>query len=290
MSHKIVGRLGGALLSRTEIKEADSSLGQKGSATYYIKIIEPGPGSSGIFVKENLAKSAHLFTAGTQMYIDHSTKTEEWDRPERSIIELAGKLITDAEVNDKGEIHATCEVYPSFDNIIREKWEDIGISICAFTDTDFDPDGVVPPFDSVFSVDFVTKAGAGGKIRAILESDKGKKKNMTPEQITEAIAKGLSPLMSKLEEAFKEREVKEEPKVEEDTRDHVADTYVLAESELPEVSRKRVLEAYKRGGSMADLIKQEEEYIKEATEVKVGQIKEAAAEEETVVVNFGGAN
>ena len=45
-----------------------------GDGKYRIRIIVPGQGSSGIYTAENLAESAPLFKAGTEMFIDHPTE------------------------------------------------------------------------------------------------------------------------------------------------------------------------------------------------------------------------
>ena len=80
-----------------KLHESTAAVGTEslGEGKYRIRIIVPGQGSSGIYTAENLAESAHLFKAGTEMFIDHPTETEEWERPERSIRDYAGVFLED---------------------------------------------------------------------------------------------------------------------------------------------------------------------------------------------------
>ena len=80
-----------------------------GDGKYRIRIIVPGQGSSGIYTAENLAESAPLFKAGTEMFIDHPTETEEWARPERSIRDYAGVFLEDATVGEDGALYTVCK-------------------------------------------------------------------------------------------------------------------------------------------------------------------------------------
>lgn len=172
---------------------------------YRIRIICPGQGSSGTYSEANLAASVGHFPAGTQMFMDHPSKDEDVNRPERSVKDLAGRLVTDAVVGLDGALYAECEVYPSFNDIIREKWQDIGVSINAWSENGLDADGIVPVFDGVTSVDFVTKAGAGGALLEVLESQRvssDEENHMNEETIRQAIAtavtEALAPLLELL--------------------------------------------------------------------------------------------
>lgn len=300
--NKIRVAYGGAITEA--IREADGEARPTGaSGRYKVKIIQPGQGSSGIYVAENLAKSAHLFAAGTQMYMNHPSMSEDIERPERSVMDLAGKLVTDAVVGDDGALYAECEVYPSFDTIIFEKWSDIGVSINAWSESEIGADGVVPPFDGVTSVDFVTKAGAGGALLEVLESERThntKENQMDKEEIaasiSEAVASGIAPLLAAFEEAFPPKKAKDEEdakkKAEDEERkkkesfDAAVDAASeIAESGLPDVAKARVREAVKCGGDVKALIESEREYIKSVNEPVVTKVTEAGGDE-PVIVNF----
>lgn len=186
-----------------EIGKVLESDGAARGGRYRIKIIQPGKGSSGVYTEANLAASAPLFRAGTHMFMDHPGRFEDDDRPERSVKDLAGRLETDAEIGPDGALYAECRVFPSFDAIIREKWDSIGVSINAWCEGPLEADGTVPVFAGVTSVDFVTKAGAGGAILDILESQRVEADNTAEENrmdkeiqeaVTAAISEGLAPV------------------------------------------------------------------------------------------------
>ena len=194
----------GGVTALLEAATPDVLSGEK-PGRYRIRIICPGQGSSGTYSEANLAASVGHFPAGTQMFMDHPSKDEDVNRPERSVKDLAGRLVTDAVVGLDGALYAECEVYPSFNDIIREKWQDIGVSINAWSENGLDADGIVPVFDGVTSVDFVTKAGAGGALLEVLESQRvssDEENHMNEETIRQAIAtavtEALAPLLELL--------------------------------------------------------------------------------------------
>lgn len=142
------------------------------------KIIEGDRwGSSAYYPKEVLERDgSRVFTAGLAMYLNHPTQTEGYDRPERSVSDMVGKLLTDAVYESDG-LYADVEFYDSFVNEISEKHQDVGLSVRAHGLTeDAEMDGrygpVLVALLAADSVDVVTKAGAGGKLTSILESDR----------------------------------------------------------------------------------------------------------------------
>lgn len=134
-------------------------------------------GSSAYYPKEVLERDgARVFTAGLAMYVNHPSQTEQYDRPERSVSDMVGKLLTDAVFEGDG-LYADVEFYDSFVAEINEKSQDIGLSVRAHGLTeDAEMDGrygpVLVALLAADSVDVVTKAGAGGKLTSILESDR----------------------------------------------------------------------------------------------------------------------
>jgi hypothetical protein len=108
------------------------------------------------------------------MYLDHPTATEEVDRPERSVRDLAGTLDT-AAIYEKDGLYADVTVYSHWAAVIKEMAEDIGISIRALAALeDGEREGRQGPICAQliegYSVDYVTQAGAGGEIVKIMES------------------------------------------------------------------------------------------------------------------------
>ena len=258
-----------------------------GGGKYRIKIIQPGPGSSGTYLAENLAASAPLFIAGTQMYLDHPTESDEWERPERSLRDLAGKFLEDATVGEDGSLYTVVQVYPTFDEIIREKWADIGVSIIAWSYGNLGPNGEVPPFDGVESVDFVTRAGAGGAILELLESARAAENNETKEnELDEAkfeafvadTAAKFGELSAKLDGLKPAEPVVTEPPAESvSLSDALAIADKIAEAKLPEGATARVVAAIEAGADVDKAIADESEYvtkIAEAVKPKVTKVDE----------------
>lgn len=249
-----------------------------GDGKYRIRIIVPGQGSSGIYTAENLAESAPLFKAGTEMFIDHPTETEEWERPERSIRDYAGVFLEDATVGEDGALYTVCKVFSGVNELIKDKWEHIGVSINAWCADPISENGIVPPITGVRSVDFVTTPGAGGAIVDLLESNRNdnyvKEAGMDKEieskfdELKGEIASAIEALSSKLEAAMA---TIQEAKAEEPTEEASVDVdsvleagRKIAESGLPEAAIVRVREAVKAGADVDSALESERAYLKEA--------------------------
>lgn len=246
-----------------------------GDGKYRIRIIAPGQGSSGIYTAENLAESAPLFKAGTEMFIDHPTESEEWERPERSIRDYAGVFLEDATVGEDGALYTVCKVFSGVNELIKDKWEHIGVSINAWCADPISENGIVPPIAGVRSVDFVTTPGAGGAIVDLLESNRNdnyvKEAGMDKEiesKFDELKASLIEALNSKLEAAVA---TIQEAKAEEPTEEASVDVdsvleagRKIAESGLPEAAIVRVREAVKAGADVDSALESERAYLKEA--------------------------
>ena len=267
-----------------KLHESTAAVGTEslGEGKYRIRIIVPGQGSSGIYTAENLAESAPLFKAGTEMFIDHPTESEEWERPERSIRDYAGVFLEDATVGEDGALYTVCKVFSGVNELIRDKWEHIGVSINAWCNEPIAETGVVPVFAGVRSVDFVTAPGAGGGIVDLLESKRNN--NLTKEEgmdkeiesafselrtefasLIEALGSKLDSVVASITEA-KAEEVEE--KVEEsapvDVDSMIDAGEKIAESGLPEAAIARVREAIKNGVDVDSALEAERSYLKEA--------------------------
>lgn len=143
-----------------------------------IQIITPGWGSSGYYsaeVLENAAK-AGVFKSGTKMFLDHPSKSEGRDRPERSVRDLAAVLVEDAVWNGEALV-AVAHVAAPFHSLFSdpEITTLIEVSIAAWADTRIgEAEGrkgeIITEITEVFSVDFVTFAGRGGRILTVMES------------------------------------------------------------------------------------------------------------------------
>lgn len=274
-------------------------------------LIRPGQGSSGVYTAENLALSLPAFRAGTHVYIDHPTASEEWDRPERSVRDLIGVLHEDATQDEDGAIRAPVRFYPSWAPTIAECFQDVGMSIFGYADGELDADGIVPPLTYIRSVDVVTMAGAGGQLLSILESQREKKSYDT---IIKALREGFKPnqggnvdekqfatFMEGVRDALKEGfdSLKEsltpepvEPSapveasvvVEDDDEDlkrteeelfEIATT--LAKAGLPEPVEERVKARILAGEDAETAIAAEKEYFAEAKKVAGIRVEESAS-------------
>jgi hypothetical protein len=142
-----------------------------------VQLISPGWGSSGYYSAETLADAAEarVWPAGTHLYLDHPTATEDAERPERSVRDLAGVLTEDARIGEGGALVAEARVYGPMRSLLAEMADDIGLSIRATAEvSDGEVEGrrgtIISRLVEGLSVDFVTKAGRGGKVLEVLES------------------------------------------------------------------------------------------------------------------------
>lgn len=136
-----------------------------------ITIISPGQGSSGYYPCETVAEAAPLFTKGMHMYLDHATESERAERGVRSLEKLVAVFESDAELGPNGALLADVKIMPAWQPFVREAYPYIGVSISASGEVEESEYGrTITRLTAVESVDFVTKAGRGGKIDALLES------------------------------------------------------------------------------------------------------------------------
>lgn len=151
-------------------------------ATIDLKIIKPGWGSSGYYPADVLKEDGPTaWQAGTHMYLDHPTAQEAKDRPERSVKDLAAVTISDPVYQENGVkgpgLYAKASVMPQYKEVIKALAPHIGVSIrAAGAFKEGEADGrkgrVITKINQspANSIDFVTKAGAGGQVIAIMES------------------------------------------------------------------------------------------------------------------------
>lgn len=163
-----------------------------------IKIIEPGWGSSGYYPATVLKRDAGIYKEGLHMYWDHPTITEERERPERSLNDLAGVLVSDGKYKEDGHagpgVYASAKLFNGYADKISEMKDYIGLSHIAWGGSKFgEAEGrsgkIIESLKVAESVDFVTRDGAGGKIVELFESkrnpiSKNKESKMNEEEVT----------------------------------------------------------------------------------------------------------
>lgn len=139
-----------------------------------VTIITPGKGSSGEYPPETIKKLAEspIWDSPVHMYMNHATGSERASRPEGDIRELAGVIDGRPVVDDTGALVGRAKIFPEYRDFIRERAPYIGVSINASGIMAPGKDRVIQEITQVYSVDFVTKPGRGGKITAVLESSR----------------------------------------------------------------------------------------------------------------------
>lgn len=152
----------------------------KPDGTFPVRIIAEGWGSSGFYSKKILNKSAGLYKSGTKMFVNHASRAELKERPERDLNQLAAYFIEDqATWQDNGiygpGLYQTAKALPNYADFLKEAAPVIGVSHFVLGKTRIGEAGgktgpIVESIDAVLSVDFVTQPGAKGSIGAIYES------------------------------------------------------------------------------------------------------------------------
>lgn len=154
-----------------------------------IKVIQAGQGSSGWYPEDVLKRDGpKAFVSGLHMHLDHPSVSEESDRPERSVTTLAGTLTSDARWEEQGPagpgLYADAKVRSDLAPLIEELAPHIGVSIRALgkagtRDIDGKKVRTIEAIDQARSVDFVTVAGAGGKVLDLVESARSRRAQPT---------------------------------------------------------------------------------------------------------------
>ena len=158
---------------------AESASQSSGPGTFDILLINEGWGSSGYYPASALQEAARdkIFAAGTHMYINHPSYSEAMDRPERDLEKLAATLQEDAywDAESRG-LRAKATIYSNWRKPLSEMKDAIGVSIRGNAEVEEDGEAegrrgrIIKRFTEGSSVDFVTHAGRGGKVMAVLES------------------------------------------------------------------------------------------------------------------------
>lgn len=193
------------------LSESVSFDAKPGKNKWRVKVIEQGWGSSGYYGETVLQEyGPSVFTKGTKVFMNHPSASEDADRPERDVHELAGKLTSDAVFSEDG-LYADIEFYSHYAPIIAEMAEDIGLSIRAFGEARVgEAEGREGPIiesliaDPLTSVDVVTVAGAGGKFVSLLESYKRNDEVTTVVAESESEGNGMSISKEEFEAAVED--------------------------------------------------------------------------------------
>ena len=150
-----------------------------------VHAITAGLGSSGYYSPDVLREAATngLIAKGTPLFLDHASETERPDRPERSVRDIAAVFTEAATYDDTAQaLGGEIQVFAPYRDLLTEMAPHIGLSISgSATDiTEGEVDGrrvpVVEGLARIDSVDWVTRAGRGGKVVELLESVRANKR------------------------------------------------------------------------------------------------------------------
>lgn len=145
-----------------------------------IKVIAPGWGSSGYYSPDVLKRDGPAaFPAGTKAYWNHPTPTEEAERPERDLRDLAGVTTGAAawreDATNGPGLYAPVKVFEGYQASVNDLAPYIGMSIRALGqaragEAEGRQGPIVERIVKGESIDFVTTPGAGGRIVSLFEA------------------------------------------------------------------------------------------------------------------------
>jgi len=151
------------------------------SGRMLVAAISVGRGSSGYYSADVLREAAEnrVIPAGTPMFLDHPSLSQRRDRPERSVQDMAAVFTTDATFDvAESALVGDVQVFSPYRERLSEMAPHLGLSILGSA-TDItvgvvngERMPIVEGIARVDSVDWVTRAGRGGRVLALLESDR----------------------------------------------------------------------------------------------------------------------
>ena len=303
------GRMQGAERGEIVLNESAIALEEKAirnDGTASVKIIEPGWGSSGYYTKEVLKRyGAKAFPKGTKMGWNHPTVTEEAERPEGDLNNLASELVSDARWMDNGPkgagLYADAKVFESYQAPINDLAPHIGVSIHARGKGMFGSaegkEGVIVQeiLESPFNrVDYVTMPGAGGEIITLFEAvrtvraDKktttgavpvteattsvANSKSKTEEEMAdEKLQEAVATLRSDLDKANANNARLNEALILRDAQDMVEKA--LKATSLPDITKSRLSESLAKNPPTKDGALDKDAFVKVIQEAVKNEVK-----------------
>jgi hypothetical protein len=261
--------------SATLTQDAADATGKRWNAL----LIKSGWGSKGYYTEEALKKDGPLvFKAGTPIFLDHQTPEERDAKPFGSVQNLAGELVTDAVWDvEEGGLTAEIEIFEHERARVRSLAKRVGLSIRATTVAERGTmEGrsgrIVTGLVGARSVDLVVRAGAGGQLLDVLESEDDTE--MEEQQMDEAIeklSKTLDEKFAALDKRFTDLEesltAEAEPVVEDAKAEEVDITKTVTELITAELAKFK-----------ESLVANDESADDEGTEENAEEVEESAVE------------
>lgn len=278
------------------------------NGTVPVKIIDPGWGSSGYYSREVLQQAVNnrVYAAGLQMYWNHPSRSEEKERPERDLRDLAAVLTEDARWDEQGAkgpgIYSRAKIFAAYRDAVAEMGQYIGLSHYVWGESkpgevDGQKGDIITRIVAARSVDFVTVPGRGGAIAEAFgrarppeptDDQKSAGKSMTgePQKPTlESLRKDhpeiIEAIRSEIENdaTRKEAQAQQETKLTETAKaleEAQAENARLKEAQLL-VEAKTYVEAKVKGETIPDLTKTRViEALSREPVVKNGKLDETA--------------
>lgn len=297
-------------VKETALVEAFTALSEqavKADGTARIKIIAPGWGASGYYAPDVLQRDAAVFAPGTKMYWNHPTRSEESERPERDLNDLAAEMVTGAVWANDPEgpgLYADAKVFERYRDAVNELAPHIGVSIRAMGQaTPGEAEGktgaIITAITDARSVDFVTTPGAGGKILSLFEAARSGEEIETDMAESEDLKAQVEKLTAenaelkkqietmKAEADEKETKAKEAARVAEAAR--VLET-TLAAIEMTETTRRKLTETLTLRAVPEDTWSAASyaARVQEAANAEIAYLAEVAGAKAPVVTGMGG--
>lgn len=276
--------------------------------TIPIKIIEPGWGSSGYYSPEVLARDGPgVFMEGIKLYWNHPTLTEDAERPERDLHDLAAELVAAARwVPDHPSgagLYGDAKVFKPFQDSVDELAPHIGVSIRAkgkvvHGQAEGKAGPIVKEITAAKSVDFVTEPGAGGQILQLFEAQRKKvvkKSNSEKEhKMDEKEVKALQEANVQLEKEAEAQKTSlallSKRLLEQEASDFVADALIKVEG-LPQTVRAKLLRDLVRDVPIKEGKMDEDAYaevIKKAVQAELTYLAEVTGGGDITGMGSGG--
>lgn len=172
---------------------------------YKAVLVKAGWGSKMYYGADVLSKEGPtVFKAGTPIFFDHQTQDEQQTRPLGSVKDFAGQLASDAywDAEEQGLV-AEVEIFEHERPRVKSLKDHVGLSIRARTtyergSVDGRSGRIATGLVFARSVDLVRRAGAGGRLADVLESDTEIEEEQQMEEVLAEIAK----LSSAMDEKF----------------------------------------------------------------------------------------
>lgn len=188
--------------SATLTLNAEDATGKRWRA----RIIKSGWGSKGFYTPEALSTDGPtVFKAGTPIFMDHPTPDEREIYQFGKVSNLVGELATDAVWNaEESALDADVEIYDHQVDLVKSVAKRVGLSVRATCRSERGTvEGrtgrIITGLVGAKSVDLVVRAGAGGQLLEVLESES--EQEMEEQQMDEVL-KAIQALSENVDNRF----------------------------------------------------------------------------------------